>query len=48
MTEKSEMIVKCAAKIILVEMAMPVVLELTQTRNLAEHKLINKDNLKTN
>ena len=25
---------------------MPVILELTQTRNLAEHILINKDKLK--
>ena len=29
------MIVKCAGKIIFVEMSMPVILELTQTRNLA-------------
>ena len=32
----------------LVEMTMPVVLELAQTRNLAEHVLTRKNKLKTN
>ena len=35
MAEKSEMIVKSVGKIIFVEMTMPVVFKLTQTRNLA-------------
>lgn len=42
------MIVNCAGKIILVEMAMPVILKLTQTRNLAEHIFINKNKPKIN
>ena len=35
MAEKSEMIAKSVGKIIFVEMTMPVVFKLTQTRNLA-------------
>ena len=47
MTDKSEMIVKSVGEIIFVEMIMPVVLELTQTRTLAEYMLISEDKLKT-
>ena len=42
------MIVKPVYKMIFVEMTMAVVLELTQTRNLAEYILTSDDKLKTN
>ena len=39
MKDKSEMIVKSVGKIIFVEMTMPVVFKLTQTRNVAGYIL---------
>ena len=39
MSDKSEMIVKSVGKIIFVEMTMPVVFKLPQTRNLAGYIL---------
>lgn len=46
MTDKREMIVKSVGEIIFAEMTRPVVLELTQTRNLAAYILISEDKLK--
>lgn len=46
MTDKREVIVKSVGEIIFAEMTMPVVLELTQTRNLAAYTLISEDKLK--
>ena len=42
------MIVKGVDEIIFAEMTMPVVLELTQRRNVAEYILISEDKLKAN
>ena len=47
MTDKSETIVKSVGEIIFVEVIMPAILELTQTRTLAEYMLISEDKLKT-
>ena len=46
MADKSGMIAKGVGKIIFVELAMPVVFKLTQTRNLPGYILLSEDKLK--